>query len=77
MCVAVPTKVVSVQDDMAVVDLSGARRSVSLLLMDDKVNSGDYVLVHAGFAIRKIDEDYAKETLDLFNKMYGTEEKFD
>jgi hydrogenase expression/formation protein HypC len=76
MCVAVPTKVVSVQDDTAVVDLSGARRSVSLLLMDDKVNSGDYVLVHAGFAIRKIDEDYAKETLDLFNKMYGTEEKF-
>jgi hydrogenase expression/formation protein HypC len=77
MCVAVPTKVVSIQDDTAVVDLSGARRSVSLLLMDDKVNSGDYVLVHAGFAIRKIDEDYAKETLDLFNKMYGTEEKFD
>jgi len=77
MCVAVPTKVVSVQDDTAVVDLSGARRSVSLLLMDDKVNSGDYVLVHAGFAIRKIDEVYAKETLDLFNKMYGTEEKFD
>ena len=76
MCVAVPTKVVSVQDDTAVVDFSGARRSVSLLLMDDKVNSGDYVLVHAGFAIRKIDEDYAKETLDLFNKMYGTEEKF-
>jgi hydrogenase expression/formation protein HypC len=77
MCVAVPTKVVSVQDDTAVVDLSGARRSVSLLLMDDKINSGDYVLVHAGFAIRKIDEDYAKETLDFFNKMYGTEEKFD
>jgi len=77
MCVAVPTKVVSVLDDTAVVDLSGARRSVSLLLMDDKVNSGDYVLVHAGFAIRKIDEAYAKETLDLFNKMYGTEEKFD
>jgi hydrogenase expression/formation protein HypC len=76
MCVAVPTKVVSIQDDTAVVDLSGARRSVSLLLMDDKVNSGDYVLVHAGFAIRKIDEDYAKETLDFFNKMYGTEEKF-
>mgnify|MGYP001575815544 CR=1 FL=1 len=77
MCVAVPTKVVSVQDDTAVVDLSGARRSVSLLLMDDKVNSGDYVLVHAGFAIRKIDEADPKEPLDLCNKMYGTEEKFD
>lgn len=77
MCVAVPTKVVSVEDDTAVVDLSGARRAVSLLLMQDPIRVGDYVLVHAGFAIQKIEEDYAKETLELFNKMYGTEEKLD
>jgi hydrogenase expression/formation protein HypC len=77
MCVAVPTKVVSVEDEMAVVDVSGARRAVSLLLMEDKINVGDYVLVHAGFAIRKIDEDYAKETLELFNKMFGTQERLD
>lgn len=77
MCVAVPTKVVSVEDDTAVVDVSGARRAVSLLLLEDKVNVGDYVLVHAGFAIRKIDEDYAKETLELFNKMLGTQETLD
>jgi hydrogenase expression/formation protein HypC len=77
MCVAVPTKVVSVDDDTAVVDVSGARRDVSLLLLDEKVNVGDYVLVHAGFAIRKIDEDYAKETLELFNKMFGTQERLD
>jgi hydrogenase expression/formation protein HypC len=77
MCVAVPTKVVSVQDDEAVVDLSGARRAVSLLLMQDSVKVGDYLLVHAGFAIQKVQEDYAKETLRLFNKMMGTEEKLD
>jgi len=77
MCVAVPTKVVNVDDDTAVVDVSGARRAVSLLLMEDKINVGDYVLVHAGFAIRKIDEDYAKETLELFNKMFGTQERLD
>jgi hydrogenase expression/formation protein HypC len=77
MCVAVPTKVVRVEDDTAVVDVSGARRDVSLLLLDEKVNVGDYVLVHAGFAIRKIDEDYAKETLELFNKMFGTQERLD
>jgi hydrogenase expression/formation protein HypC len=77
MCVAVPTKVVSVQDEEAVVDLSGARRAVSLLLMQDPVKVGDYLLVHAGFAIQKVEEDYAKETLRLFNKMMGTEEKLD
>ena len=77
MCVAVPTKVVSVEDDTAVVDVSGARRAVSLLLIEDKVNVGDYVLVHAGFAIRKVEEDFAKETLDLFNKMLGTQETLD
>jgi hydrogenase expression/formation protein HypC len=77
MCVAVPTKVVSVKDDEAVVDLSGARRAVSLLLMQDPVKVGDYLLVHAGFAIQKVEEDYAKETLRLFNKMMGTEEKLD
>ncbi len=77
MCVAVPTKVVSVEDDTAVVDVSGARRAVSLLLIEDKVNVGDYVLVHAGFAIRKVEEDFAKETLELFNKMLGTQETLD
>jgi hydrogenase expression/formation protein HypC len=77
MCVAVPTKVVSVQDDEAVVDLYGARRAVSLLLMQDPVKVGDYLLVHAGFAIHKVEEDYAKETLRLFNKMMGTKEKLD
>jgi hydrogenase expression/formation protein HypC len=75
MCVAVPSKIVSIENATAVVDVYGARRMVSLLLMEDEINEGDYVLVHAGFAIQKIDEDYAKETLELFNKMYGTEEK--
>ena len=77
MCVAVPTKIVSVEDDTAVVDVSGARRAISLLLMEDKINVGDYILVHAGFAIRKLDEDYAKETIELFNKILETQERLD
>lgn len=77
MCVAVPSKIVSIENGTAIVDVYGARRMVSLLLMEDEINEGDYVLVHAGFAIQKIEEDYAKETLKLFNKMYGTEEKLD
>jgi hydrogenase expression/formation protein HypC len=57
MCVGLSAKVVRVQDGMAMVDASGARREVSVQLMDD-VEPGDYVMVHAGIAIAKItDED--------------------
>ena len=77
MCVAVPSKIVSIENGTAIVDVYGARRMVSLLLMEDEINEGDYVLVHAGFAIQKIEEDYAKETLKLFNKMLGTEERLE
>lgn len=57
MCVGLSAKVVRIQDGMAMVDASGARREVSVQLMDD-VEPGDYVMVHAGIAIAKItDED--------------------
>lgn len=78
MCVAVPTKVVSVQDNTAVVDLSGARRSVSLLLMEDKVNIGLFMclfmpVLQSGKSTRIMQ----KRPLSLLIKMYDTEEKFD
>lgn len=57
MCVGLSAKVVRIQDGMAMVDASGARREVSVQLMDD-VEPGDYVMVHAGIAIARItDED--------------------
>jgi hydrogenase expression/formation protein HypC len=69
MCLAVPSKIISINNTMAIVDVYGARRDVSLLLIDN-VNVGDYVLVHAGFAIQKIQEDIAQETLRLIKTVF-------
>lgn len=60
MCVGLPAKIVSIEDGMAVVDATGARRKVSAELLDD-LNPGDYVMVHAGIAIAKIEEAEAEE----------------
>lgn len=65
MCVGLPAKVVRIQDGMALVDASGARREVSAELLSD-IDPGDYVMVHAGLAIAKItaeDSEEAEEVL--------------
>lgn len=69
MCVAVPSKIVAIRDQMATIDVSGIRQDISLLLLPEPVACGDYVLVHAGFAIHKIEEAAAAETLDLLREM--------
>lgn len=60
MCVGLPAKVVRIQDGMALVDASGARREVSAELLSD-IDPGDYIMVHAGVAIAKITEDNEDE----------------
>ena len=60
---------------MAIIDVEGAQREVSLLLLDEEVQLGDYVIVHAGFAIRKIHEEDARENLRLMKKMFGVEDE--
>lgn len=60
MCVGLPAKIVRIQDGMALVDASGARREVSAELLSD-IDPGDYVMVHAGVAIAKITEDNEDE----------------
>jgi len=72
MCLAVPLKVLSVKHPVATVDIYGTTRDVSLLLLPDDIEVGDYVLVHAGFAIQKIDEEAARETLDLLEEVART-----
>ncbi len=62
MCLAVPSKVVEINDQLAKVDVDGVTREASLMLLDD-VKTGDYVIVHAGFAISKVDEETARQTL--------------
>ena len=66
MCLAIPARVVELgADDCAVVDLAGVRKEISLALVDN-VAVGDYVIVHVGFALNKLDIDEADRTLALF-----------
>ena len=68
MCLGIPGKIISISGDLAEVDFGGVAREVSLLLCPD-VREGDYVLVHVGFAIQRLDEKEALETLELFREM--------
>lgn len=68
MCLSVPGKIVKIKNNMARVDVGGMLRDISLDLCPE-VSLGEYVLIHAGFAIQKVDEEEAKETLDLLRKM--------
>ena len=70
MCLAVPAKVLELRDDgMALVDISGTQREISLMVLDGDAAPGDYVLIHVGYAIEKIDEEEAQRTLELFAQM--------
>ncbi|MCE5194847.1 MAG: HypC/HybG/HupF family hydrogenase formation chaperone [Nitrospiraceae bacterium] len=71
MCLAVPSKVISINDMMATIDVYGARREVSLLLLPETVFIGDYVLVHAGFAIQKVEQEAAEDALNLIKTMFS------
>lgn len=66
MCLAIPARVVSLHDgEQAEIDVGGTRNRVSLALVDD-VEVGDYVIVHTGFAIARLDVEEAEKTLALF-----------
>ena len=66
MCLAMPTRVVELRDaDTAVVELDGVRKEISLALVDD-VGVGDYVILHVGYALQKLDIAEAEATLSLF-----------
>lgn len=69
MCLGAPGKVISVTGDEAVVDFGGVRRSVRLDVVDEPVAIGDHVLVHVGFAIRRIAPEDLAETLAFFEAM--------
>ena len=69
MCLAIPMEIVAMKDDhMATVSASGATRDVALELTPD-AKIGDYVLVHAGFAIEVVSAEFADETLSLIQEM--------
>ncbi len=70
MCIAFPGKILSINDrGLAVVDIGGVSREVALDLLADEVKPGDYVISHAGYAIQRIDEAEAAESLALLKEL--------
>ncbi len=68
MCLAIPGEVIEINDKEATVDFGGVQREVRIDTLDE-VETGEYVIVHTGFAIEKLDEEEAKKTLDLWKEM--------
>lgn len=68
MCLAVPMKVISIEDGSAVAEIDGVRREASLMMLNEEIKPGDYILIHAGFAISRLDEKEAAETLSLMRE---------
>lgn len=69
MCLGIPMRIISIEGDEAVAEVEGVKRTVQLNLIDN-IRVGDYVLVHAGFAIEKMDATAAQESIKL-RKDYG------
>ncbi|HQD36397.1 MAG TPA: HypC/HybG/HupF family hydrogenase formation chaperone [Thermodesulfovibrio thiophilus] len=70
MCLAVPSKIIELDGYMATVDVMGLKKQISLMLLPEEPKIGDYVLVHAGFAINKMDPPEAEEALKIFQKIF-------
>ncbi|MBN2869371.1 MAG: HypC/HybG/HupF family hydrogenase formation chaperone [Campylobacterales bacterium] len=76
MCLSIPSKVVAIdEDNVATVDTMGIRRQVSLDLMGDDIAVGEYVLIHVGFAMSKIDEEDALESLKVYSEIVAQMEE--
>ncbi len=77
MCLAIPSKVIEIDHEMnsITVDTMGAARSASLDLLPEPVEIGDYVILHVGFAIRKVDEKSAIEVIDYYNEILADEQE--
>jgi hydrogenase expression/formation protein HypC len=73
MCLGVPAKILKTGDGAAIVELGGVRREISVMLVDD-VSVGEWVIIHAGFAIEKLSEEEAEQTLALFREIAESDE---
>ncbi len=71
MCLAVPVKVLSVNGEEAEVDIGGVNRTISIMLTPE-ARPGDYVLMHTGYAISTINEEEARQTLELFEQILAS-----
>lgn len=69
MCLAIPSKVIAINDNVAILETLGVQREASLDLMGEPVKVGDYVLLHIGYVMSKIDEKEALESIELYQEM--------
>lgn len=76
MCLGIPSKIISIDGDAAIVSVGGTEVEASLQLLED-AKVGDFVLLHTGFAIEKISDEEAKETLELLKKLGEIEDGLD
>ncbi len=73
MCLAIPMEIKSIEDNVARVEVGGVKSQVRLDIIDEPAEVGDFVIVHAGFALRRIDRVEGLETLKLFQEGLGLE----
>ncbi|WRD37876.1 HypC/HybG/HupF family hydrogenase formation chaperone [Helicobacter pylori] len=69
MCLAIPSKVIAIKDNVAILETLGVQREASLDLMGESVKVGDYVLLHIGYVMSKIDKKEALESIELYQEM--------
>ncbi len=74
MCLAIPVKVIKINGEKAIVDADGLQKEISIMLLP-QIKVGDYVLLHSGFAIKRVDLEEAKETLKLVEEIINSESK--
>jgi hydrogenase expression/formation protein HypC len=69
MCLAIPAEIIDIQEDMATVRVGEALRKASLMLLPDPAELGEFVIVHAGFALHKVDPNEARESIRLLREL--------
>lgn len=69
MCLAIPAEIIEIQEDMATVRVGEALRKASLMLLPEPAELGEFVIVHAGFALHKVDPSEAKESIRLLREL--------
>lgn len=76
MCLAIPAQITELlEDNRATVNIGGVFKEISLALLKDKVEVGDFVIMHVGFALSRLDQDDAEKTLGYFKEVLGEKDQ--
>lgn len=77
MCLAIPGEVLSTEENLATVDVGGVEQEVRLDTLTEEIDQGNYLLVHTGFAIQKLSQEEANETLKIFDELIETNKELE